>query len=244
MGQYYSKINTIFKRDLNPESDTYKCILPEETLAIPEFEVLRKCRWECTEKIDGTNISIHIIPEQTEQGRTYRLEIHGKTETADIPKHLLSKLKSIFTEETVRPIIPENEFKDPIILFGEGYGAKIQKGGNYIKNDVDFILFDVQVGSWWLKREACEEIAQKLGIKIVPLLGYFTIDEAIDLVKTGFISTISENRQYEAEGVVIKAPLGMLTRSHQRIIGKIKTCDFRQLERKNECNKRAVSRDA
>lgn len=242
MGQYYSKINTVFKRDLNPESNTYKCILPEDTLAIPEFEILRNCKWECTEKIDGTNISIHIIPEQD---GTYRLEFHGKTETADIPKHLLRKLKSIFTEETVRPIIPEDEFKDPIILFGEGYGVKIQKGGNYIKDDVDFILFDVQVGSWWLKREACEEISQKLGIKIVPLLGYFTIDEAIDFVKTGFISTISENRQYEAEGVVIKAPLGMLTRSHQRIIGKIKTCDFRQLERKSEQHsKKEVSKDA
>ena len=28
-------------------------------------------------------------------------------------------------------------------LFGEGYGVKIQKGEKYIKDGVDFILFDV-----------------------------------------------------------------------------------------------------
>lgn len=35
----------------------------------------------------------------------------------------------------------------PVTIFGEGYGVKIQKGGNYIPDDVNFILFDVRFGN-------------------------------------------------------------------------------------------------
>ena len=53
-----------------------------------------------------------------------------------------------------------------------------------------------------------------------------TIDEAIEFVKKGFKSTIAENKDYNAEGLVLKSPHGIRTRMGQRIIFKIKTCDF------------------
>ena len=118
-----------------------------------------------------------------------------------------------------------------ITLYGEGYGMKIQKGGNYIKDGVNFILFDVKVGRWWLSREACEKIASELGLKIVPLMGYMTISEAIDFVKKGFKSTIAENKDYDAEGLVLKTPNGLLLRNGERIITKIKTCDFQKYQK-------------
>jgi hypothetical protein len=254
MAQYYQKINTIFKRDQNP-GKFHNCIMPEEGFTQPEFEFLRGCKFECTEKIDGTNMSVHIIPVgYTDIGGAfkvnYAVEYHGKTEKADTPKHLQAKMEQLFpaekmlgafnknvTYENVEDAIKEvNHGK--VIVFGEGYGVKIQKGGNYISNDCGFILFDVTVDGMFLLRESLEDIASKLEIPIVPLIGYMTIDEAIEFVKKGFKSTIAENKDYDAEGLVLKTPMGLLNRKGERIITKIKTCDFRQLEAREKAGNR------
>lgn len=254
MAQYYQKINTIFKRDQNP-GKFHNCIMPEEGFTQPEFEFLRGCKFECTEKIDGTSMSVHIIPVgYTDIGGAfkvnYAVEYHGKTEKADTPKHLQAKMEQLFpaekmleafnknvTYENVEDAIKEvNHGK--VNVFGEGYGAKIQKGGNYISNDCGFILFDVTVDGMFLLRESLEDIASKLGIPIVPLIGYMTIDEAIEFVKKGFKSTIAENKDYDAEGLVLKTPMGLLNRKGERIITKIKTCDFRQLEAREKAGNR------
>ncbi|KKL53664.1 hypothetical protein LCGC14_2273140, partial [marine sediment metagenome] len=49
----------------------------------------------------------------------------------------------------------------PITLYGEGYGARIQKGGgDYRKGgDVSFRLFDVLIGETWLRRVDVEDVA-------------------------------------------------------------------------------------
>lgn len=58
-----------------------------------------------------------------------------------------------------------------------------------------------------------------------------TIPEAIEFVRNGFKSTIAENKDYEAEGLVLKTPDGLLGRNGERLITKIKTKDFRQLNK-------------
>ena len=254
MAQYYQKINTIFKRDQNP-GKYHNCIMPNEGFTQPEFEFLRGCKFECTEKIDGTNMSVHIIPvDYTDIGNSfkvnYTVEYHGKTEKADTPKHLQTKMEQLFPAEKMLEVFNKNvtyeNVEDAIkevnhgkvIVFGEGYGVKIQKGGNYISNDCGFILFDVTVDGMFLLRESLEDIASKLEIPIVPLIGYMTVDEAIEFVKKGFKSTIAENKDYDAEGLVLKTPMGLLNRKGERIITKIKTCDFRQLEARERAGNR------
>lgn len=220
----YQKINTLFLRD------EHNIIMPDRFTAT-EFEYLKDCKWECTEKIDGTNIHIDATAEDEND---INIKFCGRTEKADIPKHLLAKLQSIFTEDNIRQALSleEGAAEGVISIYGEGYGMKIQKGGNYISNDVGFILFDVKVGRWWLNRQTCESIAEKLGVPIVPLMGYMTIPEAIEFVKQGFKSTIAENKDYEAEGLVLKTPEGLLFRNGERIITKLKTCDFRKYKSK------------
>jgi len=220
----YQKINTLFLRD------EHNIIMPDHFTS-PVFEQLQSCKWECTEKIDGTNIHIDVIAEDE---NNINIKFCGRTEKADIPKHLLAKLQSIFTENNIRQAfnLETGVASDGISIYGEGYGMKIQKGGNYISNDVGFILFDVKVGRWWLNRQTCKSIAEKLGVPIVPLMGYMTIPEAIDFVKQGFKSTIAENKDYEAEGLVLKTPEGLLFRNGERIITKLKTCDFRKYKSK------------
>lgn len=218
----YQKIQTLFKRDER------HCILPEQ-FTYPEFEALKNCKWECTEKIDGTNIRIEL---EFVGNDMVVVEFKGRTDRAQIPSHLMKRLEEeLFGSIDWRTIFPDMT-EGHITLYGEGYGAKIQNGGNYIRNGVDFILFDVKVDRWWLGRDAIEDIAGKLNIKAVPLMGYMTIPEAIDFVREGFKSTIAENTDYNAEGLVLKAPCGLLRRNGERLITKIKTVDFKELERK------------
>lgn len=220
----YQKIQTLFKRDER------NIIIPDQ-FTYPEFEVLKDLKWECTEKIDGTNIRIELSSSGNPEDGII-MSFKGRTDKAVIPEHLLTKLNWLFDRERLMEVLNiTDETQDcNITLYGEGYGAKIQKGGNYISNDVNFILFDVKIGKWWLDRESIKDIADKLGINAVPLMGYMTIPEAIEYVKKGFKSTIAENKDYDAEGLVLKTPCGLLKRDGERLITKIKTVDFRKYQ--------------
>ena len=222
----YQKINTLFKRDSN------NVIMPDEW-ADPMFDYLANTKWEATEKVDGTNIRIIITPPATE-GAPVGVAFRGRTDAAQIPGHLLKRLEELFpvdkmTEQfdpAVRPL------KDTIVLYGEGYGEKIQSGGRYTKGGADFILFDIRVGDWWLLRDKVEGVAAGLGIEVVPLVGYMTIPEAIEYVRRGFTSMIAADPTLPAEGLVLKTPVGLLDRTGQRIVANVKTVDFRKLEAK------------
>ena len=220
----YQKIQTLFKRDER------NIIIPDQ-FTYPEFEVLKDLKWECTEKIDGTNIRIELESSGNPEDGII-MSFKGRTDKAIIPEHLLTKLNWLFDRERLMEVlnITDETQNCNITLYGEGYGAKIQKGGNYISNDVNFILFDVKIGKWWLDRESIKDIADKLGINAVPLMGYMTIPEAIEYVKKGFKSTIAENKDYDAEGLVLKTPCGLLKRDGERLITKIKTVDFRKYQ--------------
>jgi len=216
----YQKIQTVFKRDGN------NIIIPT-AFTKPEFEWLKNCKFRAEEKIDGTNIRIEIDIEDD----VFKLEFAGRTDRAIIPTHLLTRLQEIFTVDKVKEVFKDN-CDCHITLYGEGYGHKIQAGSNYIRNGVDFILFDAKVGNWWLTRTTLESIAMQLGIKLVPVIGYMTIMEAIKCVDTGFKSVIAENKDYDAEGLVLKTPDNLLMRDGSRIALKIKTVDFKKFRAK------------
>ena len=218
----YQKINTLFKRDGN------NVIIPSQ-YTCEEFSYLKDCLWECTEKVDGTNIRIYVTMEagEGEDSWIYGVTIKGRTDRAQLPSKLVKKLESIFSKVDWAKVFPALTPIDTVCIYGEGYGAGIQKyGKRYISNDVNFILFDVKVNEWWLKRKYCEDIAKKCNINIVPLIGYMTIPEAVEFVKKGFKSRISEDKDLNAEGLVLRTTCGLKFRNGERIITKIKTCDF------------------
>lgn len=226
---YYGKINTLYKRDKAVKGAP----IIEGAYVSEEVEALADLRWEATEKIDGTNMSCEYHPGDEV------VIIRGKTDRASIPTHLLQRMQQIFTIEKLEDaFIKTNELGEIVAplkveVFGEGYGYKIQKGENYISQNCDFILFDVRVTTsagekLWLTRDACEDVAQTLGIAIVPLVGMMTLAEAVECVRKGFVSSIAENRDYIAEGLVLRAPHGILTRRGERLIVKIKHRDFKE----------------
>lgn len=118
-------------------------------------------------------------------------------------------------------------------VYGEGYGVGIQACGfNYLKTENKIVGFDVKVTPQngmpiYLLKDAVDDILTKMGMPIVETVGYFTIPEAIEYVKRGFKSFIAEdNPDFMAEGLVCKAPDGILDRRGNRIVFKVKHCDW------------------
>ena len=205
----YHKIQTIFKRD--PETK-YKTLLEGE-YSLPEFEYLKDCVWIFTEKIDGTNIRVIW-----ENGK---IRYEGKSDNAQIPVFLLDKLNEIFIEDLMKNAFPDYD----ACLYGEGYGARIQKGGgNYISNGVNFILFDIKISDWWLKREDVLDIADKLNIQTVPFIKYGNLQEMVEWCRKENVSQI--NRNHLAEGIVARPKVELKDRAGHRIITKLKHKDF------------------
>ncbi|SHH97071.1 RNA ligase [Chryseolinea serpens] len=207
----YHKIQTVFLR--TPESK-FKTLM-EGHWALPEFEVLKDIPWIWTEKIDGTNIRIQWNGQEVRFG--------GKTDDAHIPTFLLNVLQTKFTTERMKTVFPD---ATEVCLYGEGYGAKIQKGSHYLPDRTDFILFDCKIDSWWLARPNLEDIANKLSIGVVPIMGMGTLLQAVEFVKQGYKSTIAHNKNYDAEGLIMKPAVELFNRQGQRIVSKIKFRDF------------------
>lgn len=207
----YHKIQTVFKRDKSKPNNPI--IIGDWTL--PEFEYLKNNEWVWTEKVDGTNIRVMFNGKE--------MSYNGKTDNAQTPRDLLSTLINRFNPqlEKFKEMFGVEE-DTAVCLYGEGYGAGIQKGGCY-RPDKNFVLFDVKIGDMWLERKNVEDIATKLGVDIVPIVGVGTIQEAIDLVKKGFNSTWGD---FIAEGLVLRTATELRTRRGDRMIAKIKYKDF------------------
>jgi hypothetical protein len=85
------------------------------------------------------------------------------------------------------------------------------------------VLFDVRVGQWWLQRADVHDVAQKLGIDAVPVIGEGTLHDAVTLAKRGFCSAWGN---FEAEGIVARPKVELMTRGGNRLVTKVKCRDF------------------
>jgi hypothetical protein len=203
----YHKIQTVFLRD--PQNN-YRTLM-DGVFATEEFGYLADCLWIFTEKVDGTNIRVMFDGENITFG--------GKTDRAELPKPLLERLKERFSCEVG---VFKDQFPDGVCLYGEGYGAKIQKGGKY-REDQDFVLFDVKVNDLWLQRHNVEEIANYFGLDIVPIIGHGTLYKLVSVASNGYCSQWGD---FNAEGIVARPSIELVSRRGHRIITKIKYKDF------------------
>ena len=207
----YPKIETIFSRDTEGTKKLIFGTYRDETV-----KYLRFNDWQFTEKIDGTNISI--------EWDGHAVSFHGRTERAQIPKHLLEYLEKTFLTTEAEELFEQTYGDKNVILYGEGYGAKIQNGGNY-RSDVSFILFDVLIGDNWQEREWVEKTAKMFGIDVVPVVFVGSLEEGVDYVMEHHPSTIGTAMM---EGIVGRPMVEMRDRLGKRIIVKIKWEDFKE----------------
>lgn len=203
----YHKIHSVFKRDENGKFTS--------EFSRDEFAYLFKSAWAFSEKVDGTNIRIGLDITDAP-----RLKIGGRTDNAQIPAYLLESIYKLITPASFMKL----DNAATLTLYGEGYGAKIQKGGGNYRKDTSFVLFDVRVGDWWLRREDVEAVATTLGIDVVPILDVGMLSDAIEMCRRGFNSSWGN---FESEGLVLRPKVDLFDRNGNRIITKVKCKDFK-----------------
>ena len=121
----------------------------------------------------------------------------------------------------------------PVYIYGEFFGKKIQAGGNYDKDKNRFSIFDICAQGWWVPIDMLYSYAEKLGFDVAPYIGVMTIPEAEEMVKKGFKTLVPNvsNPDYLEEGVVARPVVPIKDPRGKRIIVKIKTCDYNDLQR-------------
>lgn len=220
----YPKIETLFKRN----EDTFKVT---DQVRCPEFENIKS--WLITEKIDGTNIRIILDKDYdlgdgtTGEGLFFR----GRTDKAQMPSFLLEELKRMFSLHEMQRYFERSR---QVCLYGEGYGARIQKGGGNYREGVSFRLIDVWIDGWWLRWDDVEEIATQLEIKTVPNIGIMSLSDAVILINNteNYVINsrvaIEENNRNDvsAEGIVARSHPLVLFRNGNPVVWKLKAKDF------------------
>lgn len=201
----YHKIETLYVRD----EQTHK--VDPVQLKNRTYSLIKS--WQFTEKIDGTNIRC--------LWKDGALTFGGKTDAAQIHADLVRWLYENVSAAKMAEIFPDTE----AVIYGEGYGAGIQKGGGYSPTK-KLIVFDVLVsGRWWLSWENTCDVAAKLGLDVVPFLGEMSLEEATEMVRTGFPSRLNGG-QVQAEGLVGRTAEALFDKKGHRLIVKLKTKDF------------------
>lgn len=204
----YHKIETLYERD----EKTF--FVKPGVLKNRTYSLIKTWHW--TEKIDGTNVRCIW-----KHGVAHSLTFGGKSDNAQMHADLVKWLYEKVSVDRLREIFPDVD----AVIYGEGYGAGIQNGGDYSPTK-KFIVFDVLVdGKWWLNHEAVCDVAGKLGLEVVPDFGEMTLDEATEVVRAGFASRLNGGKA-RAEGLVGRTAEPLFDKKGARLIVKLKTKDF------------------
>lgn len=206
-GPMYPKINTLWKRD-----EKGKIIIGDYSL--DEVEYLKDNLWVWTEKIDGTNIRLHWTGDTTLLG--------GRTDNAQLPAPLCDWLKDHKSND--RTLWEDVLGDQSATIYGEGFGAGIQKVGSTYSDQQQFIVFDILIDGWWLRRDDVEGIANNLGFECVPVYGESPLEPAVNEVATGAL--VSEWPNVAPEGLVGRPKVELRTRRGERLMVKVKGVDY------------------
>jgi len=209
MSQYH-KIQTVYKRD--PDNN-YRTLLEGEW-AKPEFGYLAGLEWMWTEKVDGTNMRVIYT-----RGDGPHLSFGGKTDRAQIPAPLANHMAQEFSVEHLADVFGEKD----AVLYGEGYGGKIQKAGATYGGEQRFVLFDAFVNGTWLERGTLELLAEDLNVPLVPVVGRGGLPQMVEAVRSGLPSKWGA---FDAEGIVARPAIELVNRFGERVITKLKHKDF------------------
>ena len=267
----YDKINTLYCRyknlsKVNLPNPKWKVFMNKIIIgkySDDYMEYIKDLKFDCYEKIDGTNSKIVYFPSTGEcfpGGKTDNADIVGTGQKAyldEVIARIKPTLAEIFPKESAK-FVPvtndknqivrtdsgeyftptENGFYNveveevPVYIYGEFFGKKIQNGGNYDKGKNRFSIFDICQQGWFVPIDMLNNYAEKLGLDVAPYIGQMTIEEAEKMVMKGYKTRIPNvsNPEYLAEGIVARPVIPIKDPRGKRIIVKIKTCDYRELQ--------------
>lgn len=153
------------------------------------------------------------------------MQYFGRTDKSQIPSNLMNFLLSKFGGNVIEEIFEQTFGEKEVTLIGEGYGAKIQACGVDYRNDNSFALFDVIIDENYLSRDGVISIAEIFNLETVPVVFTGNLQKGIDWVKTKPNSLIGTAK---SEGLVARPKIELKDRLGNRLIVKIKVCDFEQ----------------
>ena len=215
----YAKFSSPFKKD-------------DKWLNTPEAaQYLPIGRWIVTEKIDGTNIRI-ILTKPDEEGNrethiaSRKLILNPEDKTSkqymDCLKEVnLHKIKEYF-----------NDVNSTVVIYGEGYGAGVQKGGIYSK-EKNYRVFDIRIGEAYQDFEYVKKVCIDNQLNVVPVmceLKEIVYEECLDALKIFQETLIKEGDGGKPEGFVYKLEPVLLNKYKERLIFKVKHKDFKELK--------------
>jgi hypothetical protein len=244
----YGKTENLFTR--NPE--THK--LNDGDLRDPAFGQI--AGWTVTEKIDGTNIRVLLRLDGhngTDMGerlgepvRSMQVEVLGRSDKANVPGDLKDAILATIQENwaSVFAWVEELTGDDDAVqvcLYGEGYGAGIQKVGVKYRSDKGLRIFDVVTTrldhgtygpQWWREWSDVEDAARACGFATVPLLLVGApLDEVVALVhdqRDGRFPSLAapDGADLIPEGVVARTDPYLYDFRGHRVLFKLKAEDL------------------
>ena len=214
MEKEYQKIGNIFKFDAK-----YKTIVG---LNEP-YETLKNIIWQGTEKIDGTNTRVYWDG--------HRISWGGHTDTSVMQPNVSKYMEETFGTQEMEYLFEQAFGEKEVYIFGEAFGGGIQKGGGLYVADgkaVSFIVFDINISGFDLRRQDVTNVAAQLGLQAVPVCFEGTLDEAKAYVAEHHMSTLNGGK-HEMEGLVlVPRDIQLYDKKHKLIKCK---CKYRDMVR-------------
>lgn len=212
MAHNFNKIYAPFGR-LNPKDKLVSLEKPTKPWVEMFYEGDIKM-WG-SEKIDGTSIGIAWDGE--------RISFVGHTEGKPVAKELMPYLESTFGTKQFESVVEEVLGEKPVTIYGEMVHKNVGSHP-YGHSEGYFLGYDIanEKGKYY-NRSAVKGILKNLGIEM-PYEELMTMERTIAIVKTAPRSFFCENEPLE--GIVLRPQIEMYLNNDERIICKIKVCDF------------------
>lgn len=214
----YAKFSSPFKKD-------------EKWLNTRELsQYLPDGRWIITEKIDGANIRI-ILTKPDEEGNR-KIHIASRKLILNSEDKSSKQFMDCLKEVNLNKI--KEYFKDvesTVVIYGEGYGAGVQKGGIYSK-EKNYRVFDIRIGEAYQDFEYVQKVCIDNQLNVVPImceLTEITYEECLKVLKLFQETLIKEGDGGKPEGLVYKFEPVLLNKYKERLIFKVKHKDFNEL---------------
>lgn len=220
MAHNYHKIYAPFKRE--GLKDKYVKIGLWQTAAL---EYVQRLNWEWTEKIDGTSIGVKWDGE--------RISFVGHTEKSQIPNNLMNYLRNKFGTSEAESMFESTFGETNVTLYGEG----ISKETNYSYGypDGNFIFYDIfcDTSNQFWSRDTVHDIAKKFELAEPAVILTGSVMDAIHFIQEPRKQS-KLDPSIPMEGLVGRPLVELTAANGQRIITKIKYCDYAPLNTVNE----------
>ncbi len=143
----------------------------------------------------------------------------------------------LFDEGLLNKKFKELNIDTEVIIYGEGYGGKIQSMKNIYGNKLKFIAFSVKIGHSWLSVPKAEEFVKQFDIEFVDYEKISTDLKEIDRLRDKDSTQAIRNGMglgKKREGIVLRSLIELKKNNGSRIIVKHKRDDFKETRTKRE----------